>query len=112
MDMQNRIRERLTRGVSDNVYPGAALAVVTVAESASFISVGHQTYETDRPEIVATSIFDVASVTKSIPTAIMVWMAIEQGKLSLDDPARNYLPELSGTHTDQLRIRHLLSQTE
>jgi CubicO group peptidase (beta-lactamase class C family) len=37
------------------------------------------------------SMYDVASVTKSIPTATLASMLIEQGKLSLDDKVTSYL---------------------
>jgi D-alanyl-D-alanine carboxypeptidase len=53
--------------------------------------------------------FQIGSVTKQF-TAAAVMLLIEQGKLSLDDKARRYLPELD-ERFDAITIRHLLQHT-
>jgi CubicO group peptidase (beta-lactamase class C family) len=58
-----------------------------------------------RPE----SIFEPGSVTKQFTAAAVLTLA-EQGKLSLDDPVRKYIPELPDYGTP-LTIRHLLNHT-
>ncbi len=50
------------------------------------------------------------SITKSV-TSMLVGMAADDGLLTLDDPAANYIPEWRGTSSKNLTIRDLLSNT-
>ena len=55
------------------------------------------------------SIFEIASVSKQF-TAAAVLLLVRDGKLSLDDPARKYLPELPD-YGRPLTIRQMLTHT-
>ena len=50
----------------------------------------------------------IASVTKSV-TAVIALQLVDEGRLNLDAPARQYAPGLS--LPDDVRVRHLLSHT-
>ena len=61
------------------------------------------------------TVFRIASMTKSF-TALCILKLRDEGKLSLDDPAERYVPELAGlpyptTDSPKLTIRHLLSHS-
>jgi CubicO group peptidase (beta-lactamase class C family) len=56
-----------------------------------------------------TMLFEVASTTKPF-TAMAIALLAEQGKLSLDDDVRKYIPELP-QYGDTITIRHLLHHT-
>jgi CubicO group peptidase (beta-lactamase class C family) len=55
------------------------------------------------------SVFEPGSVTKQF-TAAAVLLLTQDGKLSLDDPARKYIPELPD-YASTITIRHLLNHT-
>ena len=60
--------------------------------------------------------FRIASMTKSF-TAMAILKLRDEGKLSLDDPAERYVPELKAlkyptTDSPRITIRHLLSHAE
>ena len=55
------------------------------------------------------TIFEAGSVSKQF-TAAAVLLLAEDGKLSLDDPVRKYVPELPAVD-DPITIRHLLTHT-
>jgi CubicO group peptidase (beta-lactamase class C family) len=55
------------------------------------------------------SVFEPGSVTKQF-TAAAVLLLAQQGKLSLDDPVRKYIPELPDYGTP-ITIRHLINHT-
>jgi len=66
--------------------------------------------------ITPDTVFRIASMTKSF-TALCILKLRDEGKLSLDDPAERYVPELAGlkyptTDSPKLTIRHLLSHSE
>ena len=61
------------------------------------------------------TVFRIASMTKSF-TAMAILKLRDEGKLSLDDPAEKYVPELAAlpyptTDSPQITIRHLLSHS-
>ena len=60
------------------------------------------------------TIFDVASLTKSLATAPAVMQLYEQGKVQFDDPVQKYLPDFN-TANDPVRaavtVRMLLTHT-
>ena len=65
--------------------------------------------------VESVSVFRIASMTKSF-TALSILKLRDEGKLSLDDPAERYVPELAGlayptSDSPRLTIRHLLSHS-
>lgn len=66
-----------------------------------------------RAPVDTTTVFRIASMTKSF-TALAILRLRDEGKLSLDDPAERYVPELAQlqyptTDAPRITIRHLLS---
>jgi CubicO group peptidase (beta-lactamase class C family) len=55
------------------------------------------------------SVLDVGSISKQF-TAMAILMLQKEGKLSLDDPLRKYLPEMPA-YADKITLRRALSQT-
>ena len=60
----------------------------------------------------ADTVFGVASVTKSFTAAAIMRLA-DEGRLSVDDPVVEYLPELRVPHGDAsaIRVHHFLTHT-
>jgi CubicO group peptidase (beta-lactamase class C family) len=57
------------------------------------------------------SIFDIASITKAIPTSSLALQLIDKGMLHPDDRLITYVPEFSNSTREKVLIRHLLTQT-
>ena len=60
------------------------------------------------------TIFDMASLTKSVATATAVMQLYEQGKVAFDDPVQRYLPEFNTANDPQranVTVRMLLTNT-
>jgi CubicO group peptidase (beta-lactamase class C family) len=55
------------------------------------------------------SVLDVGSISKQF-TAMSILMLQKEGKLSLDDPIRKYIPEMPA-YADRITLRRALSQT-
>jgi CubicO group peptidase (beta-lactamase class C family) len=95
--------------------PGAAWAIIVDGELAHTGAAGFRDLESKSP-VGAETVFRIASMTKSF-TAMSILRLRDEGKLSLDDPAERYVPELAGlvyptTDSPRLTIRHLLSHSE
>jgi CubicO group peptidase (beta-lactamase class C family) len=92
--------------------PGAAWGIVIDGQLVHSGTVGLREVATKSPVTVDT-VFRIASMTKSF-TAMAILKLRDEGKLSLDDPAERYVPELQGlkyptTDSPRVTIRHLLS---
>lgn len=64
--------------------------------------------------MTADTIFDLASLTKSLATATAVMQLYEQGKLAFDDPVQHYLPGFNAANDPQratVTVRMLLTHT-
>jgi len=70
---------------------------------------GFANFEWQIPNSLDTK-FRIGSVTKSF-TAMLVLQLVEQGKLKLDDPVGNYLPDFQNSPKSKITINQLLTHT-
>jgi CubicO group peptidase (beta-lactamase class C family) len=95
--------------------PGAAWGVIVDGQVVHVGVAGLRDVPSNSP-VDADSVFRIASMTKSF-TAISILKLRDEGKLSLDDPAERYVPEMAGltypsSDAPKITIRHLLSHAE
>ena len=108
--------DRLFRAFAERSrVPGIAYGILIDGQLVHTGVVGVRSLETRAPVDLDT-VFRIASMTKSF-TAIAVLRLRDEGKLSLDDAAERYVPELAAltyptTDSPRLTIRHLLSHAE
>jgi CubicO group peptidase (beta-lactamase class C family) len=95
--------------------PGAAWGVIVDGQLAHTGVTGYRDVPSKAP-VTPDSVFRIASMTKSF-TAIAILKLRDEGRLSLDDPAEKYVPELKAlvyptSDSPKLTIRHLMSHAE
>ena len=88
--------------------PGCAVGVSRGGRTLYMRGYGSANLEYGVP-ITAASIFESGSVAKQFTAAAIVLLA-QEGKLSLDDDIRRFLPEVP-RFGDTIRVRHLLNHT-
>ena len=88
--------------------PGCALGVIRNGQFVYKRGYGMANLEYNIP-ITPTSIFEIQSTSKQF-TAMSILLLARQGKLSLDDDIRKYLPEMPRYQTP-ITIRHLIHHT-
>lgn len=109
--MKKQISEIINQGIKDKVFPGAVVGIINNNRKDIF-SFGHFTYDESSPLVEDNAVYDVASVTKSIPTSCQLLYLIDRGKIDLNDRLVNYLPEFNNNHgKDNVLIKHLLTYT-
>ena len=91
-----------------NNAPGAAVAVVKDGAIVYKNGYGMANLEYDIP-ITPSSVFHIASVSKQF-TVFSILLLEKQGKLSLDDDIRKYIPEVPD-FGQTITLRHLASHT-
>src|SRR5580704_130996 len=94
--------------MDSTVSPGCALAVMKDGRIIYERGYGMADLDHNVPN-TPTSVFHVASMSKQF-TAASILLLAQQGKLSLDDPARKYIPELPDFGTP-ITIRELIHHT-
>ncbi len=105
----------LTQFMTDRHVPGAVWGVIVEGQLAHVGAKGLRDVAARAP-VDADSVFRIASMTKSF-TAMSILRLRDEGKLSLDDPAERYVPEMAGlkypsSDAPKITIRHLLSHAE
>jgi CubicO group peptidase (beta-lactamase class C family) len=107
-----RATESVEREIRRGGFPGAALAIgrrdqVVIERGFGNLDWGGASAVVD-PDL---SVYDLASLTKVVATTTAVMILVEDGKLGLDTPVREYLPAFAGGAKDYVTIRHLLTHT-
>src|SRR3954469_3018944 len=98
----------------DAHIPGMVWAIVRDGRVVHVQTGGIQDIATRRP-VTPDTLFRIASMTKAF-TALSVLKLRDEGKLSLDQPAETYVPELRGwkyptEDSPKIRVRELLTHT-
>ena len=108
--------DRLLKAYAEQAHaPGAAWGVVVDGQLAHTGVTGYRDLAAKAP-VDADTVFRIASMTKSF-TAMSILKLRDEGKLSLDDPAERYVPELKmlkypTSDSPKITVRHLLSHAE
>lgn len=94
--------------------PGIAYGIVVDGRLAHLGTAGLR-HLSSRSPVDSGTVFRIASMTKSF-TALAILQLRDAGRLSLDDPAERYVPELvalrlPSTDSPRITIRHLLSHS-
>jgi CubicO group peptidase (beta-lactamase class C family) len=106
------IDKLITAFMARTHVPGAAWGIVVDGELAHLGVSGYRELSSKAP-VTRDSVFRIASMTKSF-TAIAILKLRDEGKLSLDDLAEKYVPELKNlryptTDAPRITVRHLMS---
>lgn len=90
-----RLNTVLENYVENKQLPGVVVMISRRGKIVHTAAVGYRDYETKEP-IGESTIFRIASQTKAI-VSVGIMSLLEQGKLLLDDPVGNYIPEFNAT---------------
>jgi CubicO group peptidase (beta-lactamase class C family) len=108
--------DRLMQGFAERSHvPGIAYGIIVDGRLVHVGTVGFRELSSRSPVDTAT-VFRIASMTKSF-TAVAILQLRDAGRLSLEDPAERYVPELAALRyptrdSPKITIRHLLSHSE
>jgi CubicO group peptidase (beta-lactamase class C family) len=107
--IREAIRAQSSEAVRSGVFPGCVVAVAYRAGDRMVLPSGRLSYAADAMGVTEDTVYDLASVTKSIPTSSLALTLIREGRLRLDDRVSSYVPELrsdyGATIEDLLRYR-------
>jgi len=94
-------------GIENKVYPGCQVLVLKEGKPIYNKCFGYLTYKKTE-KVLPTTMYDLASLSKTTGTLLAVMKLYDDKKLSLTDKASMYLPFLKGTDKENITITELL----
>ncbi len=104
----NDVHRLMLTGLARGVFPGAVLLVAEGDKVLFHHAYGTANLFSGRP-MTCETIFDLASLTKPLATALAAMILVDKGELDLDQPCAMVFPQLSGAGKAGITPRHLLS---
>jgi len=99
----------VTRAIQEKKLPGAVVLVGHDGRTVFEQAYGDRALEPAIEPMTTDTIFDMASLSKCLSTAVAVMQLYEQHKLDFDDPVAKYLPAFAINGKDKVTIRELLT---
>ena len=121
--LSTKLRERCEQAIAERVFSGCALGLVFPDSHSEILTLGYDDYLASPHEplkgetlaeihaITPHTIFDVASVTKSVPVGTLVLQRIVTQELDIHTPVIQLLPELHTNYREDVRLGHLLTHS-
>ena len=107
--MNNRaIDELMQRGICKKIFPGAVAYIAEHDAIPYCKTFGNRMCIPEIKPMHYDTIFDLASLTKPIVIATLIMRLVEAGTVKLNEPIRNYFPEVI---YPKVNISHLLTHT-
>ncbi len=109
--MIKKIQDRITQAIEEKVFPACVVGIIRTHGEKIIIPAGKFTFDNNARAIQEDTIFDVASITKSIPVSSLALKLIDENEISPEDKLINFVPEFSNFYREEVLIKHLLTQT-
>lgn len=103
--------EYLRRCVTERLFPGCVCWTGNRTEEFFFASYGHAQLVPQPAPMTRETVFDLASLTKPIVTALSVMLLHEQDQIDLNAQVQAMMPELKDTTLARKTIGQLLAHT-
>jgi uncharacterized protein YbbC (DUF1343 family)/CubicO group peptidase (beta-lactamase class C family) len=99
----------IAESIAKKELPGAVVLVGRHGKIVWRKTYGARAVEPQREAMTPDTIFDLASLTKVVATTTSIMMLIEQGKVRLNDPVVQFIPEMKGDGRDAITIEQLMT---
>ena len=103
------ITNAIDTAIAEHRLPGAVVLIGHQGHIVFRRAYGMRSLEPEREAMTLDTVFDMASLTKPLMTATAVMQLFEQGRLRLDDPVANYLPQFAAHDKSSITIRNMLT---
>ncbi len=97
------------QAVEGHQIPGAVVLVGHDGRVVLRRAYGYRSLEPRRERMTVSTIFDLASLTKCVATAVSVMRLVQEGRVRLNDPVARYLPEFAANGKQEITVRQLLT---
>ncbi|MGB9894881.1 MAG: serine hydrolase domain-containing protein, partial [Thermoproteota archaeon] len=102
---------RFMKSAVEVVFPGAVLLVAKQGKIVYHEAFGFSQLVPEKRPMKKDTIFDLASLTKSLATSIIIMKLVEEGSISLKEKVSSIIGEFKNSQKDEIRVWHLLTHT-
>ena len=95
--------------IRKKTMPGCVVAVGRGGKLVLLKAYGYRQTEPKKVRMTTDTLFDLASVTKPVATATSVMILLQKGKLRLDDPVAEHVPEFGNNGKEKITVFELLT---
>lgn len=103
-----KLTNSIQEGVRSAVFPGAQVGWIDKTGEKTLLAVGRESTSIS-PEITNETIYDTASLTKSLCTGLLAHWLVQQKKWRWDDLLITWLPEFRGDMAEKITLGNLIS---
>ena len=101
----------IQRGIDQGAFPAAVLEVGTSRGVLAQQAFGRLDRDPESPPTRIDTVFDLASLTKVIATTTLMMRLVDHGRLRLEQPIREWIPQWRGKDREHVRLRSLLAHS-
>jgi uncharacterized protein YbbC (DUF1343 family) len=105
------IDEAVLAAMTESKMPGCVVVLGRKDTVLFARAYGYRALEPVREPTTIDTVYDLASLTKPIATAMSVMVLVDQERVALDDPVSKYVAELASGGNDAVTVRELLTHT-
>jgi len=107
------VSELLSKGVDDEVFPGAVLLVGHRGKVLFFESVGKNCLpEFGEPTSMSKdTVFDIASLTQPVITAMVMARLVDENKFKLEERVSRFIPSFGVHGKSEIKVKNLLDHS-
>jgi serine-type D-Ala-D-Ala carboxypeptidase len=105
------ITKLLAERIAAGDFPSAVYLVAEEGRAVFSGALGNSVVEPQRIAAIPETIYDLASLTKPLITAMLCARRVERGELALESSIAHYLPEFDRPDKKSITVRHLLTHS-
>lgn len=105
------IQAALDQAVAQGVFPGAVLAIRHGGNPVVQLCAGRLSTVPEGPSVQASTMYDLASLTKPLATVTSLALLIQQGRCRMNDRVTHHLPECADSPLEGATLWHLLTHS-
>lgn len=110
--MENRLSKRIEQAIKEKVLPGCVIGLIKKDGNKKILPFGTFTYEDQAESVKENTIYDIASLTKTVAGSCLLLKLTEDRKINLDDKVVDFIPEFGNyENKKEVTIKHLLTYT-
>lgn len=108
----NSLFSIIDQAIKDKIFPGCVIGIFDGPKGKKEIfHFGHFTFHRNSRPITPDSIFDIASITKVLPTSSLALRLIDRNIIAIDEKISHWIPEINTEFKNEITLFHLLTHT-
>ncbi|QDV84064.1 serine hydrolase domain-containing protein [Stieleria magnilauensis] len=107
-ELHAQISSLIDAAIQDGDLPGAVVCFADQNQIRYLQTFGDRQVEPDTLPMTADTVFDLASITKPVATATSISLLSQRGKIDLNAPVSQYLPEFTGHKKETITVAQCL----